>query len=122
MATIREFTIDGDRVMFVNQWRSTRNGFAHDAEFFYNGFSLVKTSCHYINRTWENYTFQSVMLKAIGIAMDEYTERQKRDFKAENGYRKMTAQRKEEFEKMLAKSGEYNKFIRIRDNIRGKVY
>lgn len=122
MSNIREFTINGDHIMFINRFRNTRNGFAHDTEFLYNGVCLVETTCHYINRTWENYAYQTVMLSAIHEAMEACKERCKRNFKALNGYSKMTATRNEEFEKMLSDSKEYQKFIQIRDIIRGRVW
>lgn len=122
MSNIREFSINGDQIIFINRFRNTRNGFAHDTEFVYNGFLLVETTCHYINRTWENYTYQSVMLKAVSIAMETCKERCKRNFKALNGYDKMTAKRNEEFEKLLSTSEEYKKFTQIRDIIRGRVW
>lgn len=44
---------------------STRNGFKHTATLFRNGFSIRKATCHYLNRTWECFTFQSVALKVL---------------------------------------------------------
>ena len=63
--TIREFEINGNKITFVNSSRSTRSGFAHDTTLFINGYQAIENSCHYLNRTWEAYQYQTVMLSAV---------------------------------------------------------
>jgi hypothetical protein len=42
---------------------SSRSGFNHIATLFVNGQERESVKIHYINRTWESYTFESVLKK-----------------------------------------------------------
>ena len=59
----------------------TRYGFRHDARLFINGYEKEKAKCCYYNRTWERFTFESVVLKLIEQT-DLLTEAEKEQFKA----------------------------------------
>jgi hypothetical protein len=59
----------------------TRYGFRHDARLFVNGYEKEKAKCCYYNRTWERFTFESVVLKLIEQT-DYLTEAEKEQFKA----------------------------------------
>ena len=43
----------------------TRYGFRHLAVLYKNGFSVARSKACYYNRTWESYTFQSVVHSVI---------------------------------------------------------
>ena len=45
----------------------TRNGFKHTATLCRNGYQIAKTKICYLNRTWERFTYQSVLKQIIGI-------------------------------------------------------
>jgi hypothetical protein len=75
------FTLNNQRYSIHLTWRKTRNGFAHDSNllkqssgadslFFQIG---KKQSCFYLNRTWESYTYQSVIRKLIHANFEEST-------------------------------------------------
>ncbi len=38
----------------------TRGGFKHTAVLFKNGREVCRATCHYVNRTWEAYPFDTV--------------------------------------------------------------
>ena len=44
---------------------NTRNGFKHECEIAVNGRVVAKTKICYLNRTWEQYEYQSVIYKAV---------------------------------------------------------
>ena len=44
----------------------TRNGFRHLATLHKNGFEVAKTKICYLNRTWEGFAFESILIKIIG--------------------------------------------------------
>lgn len=93
--------INGNEYEFICQFKNTRNGFKHECNLFINDRFETSATCHYYNRTWESYNYQSVMLRAVSILMEEHENFLKDVFKKENGYEKMTAKRKEEFQKVL---------------------
>ena len=106
---IREFTVNGKKVQFANNSRGTRSGFAHDTSFFVNGHLYREATCHYLNRTWERYTFQSVMRKAVYDAREAQENYLKNTYMTAKGYKKLTAKRAEAF-KAYANADEEIKF------------
>ena len=54
----------------VCDWKNTRNGFKHTANLCKNGFSVYQTKVCYVNRTWECFEYETILLKVI----DNYFE------------------------------------------------
>jgi len=46
---------------------NTRNGFKHVATLHKNGYEVSKTKVCYINRTWERFTYETVLNKMIKL-------------------------------------------------------
>lgn len=115
---IRKITVNGKEYEFINQSRDTRSGFAHDTTLFVNGCERVNESCHYLNRTWECYRYQTVMLKAIRTLADWQTERLTNNFKTEKGYAKLTPRRKEELTDILEKDPLLNEYKEVEGQLR----
>ena len=59
------FSIGQNKYKFVCFYASERDGFKHKAVLLLNGAELSKAVCHYCNRTWERYTYQSAMKEAV---------------------------------------------------------
>lgn len=68
------FNLD-DTYSVVCDTKGTRNGFKHTAVLCKNGVLIGETKINYLNRTWERFTYESVLLKII----DLYFEGQDRD-------------------------------------------
>lgn len=86
---------NGDEFTFVCEWRNKRNGFAHDCTVYRGTYEMRKESCHYLNRTWESYTYQSVMRDAMHELINEQKNRGISDYKTQNGVRRMTQEQKD---------------------------
>lgn len=92
--------------------RNTRHGFAHDAKITvmpagtFCGYS-VSAHCYYLNRTWERYTFQTVLMQACHNAMECRADELKPGFMEKNGYKKLTKKRAAEFTETLNNDAEY---------------
>lgn len=99
---IKKFDIDGRHIEFVNESRSTRSGFKHETTMFINGCEHGTNTVHYLNRTWECYPFQTCMRGCVRQLLENRIENLKSDFKFKNGYSKMTAKRKKEFEQWIS--------------------
>ena len=54
-----------DQYSAICEYKSTRNGFKHVAHLMSNGFEVEETKVCYFNRTWEPYTYQTVLSKLI---------------------------------------------------------
>lgn len=44
---------------------NTRNGFKHEVEIKKNGCTIAHAKICYLNRTWERYTYESAIHKAV---------------------------------------------------------
>ena len=95
---LRKFEIEGKEIEFVNESRGTRSGFAHDTTLFVDGYRVAEHTCHYLNRTWESYTYQTVMKCAVSDKIERLTDYLKYRFMEAKGYKKLTAIRRAEFE------------------------
>lgn len=49
----------------VCEYKKTRNGFKHTATLCENGSSIYNTKICYLNRTWESFTYESILNKVI---------------------------------------------------------
>lgn len=45
--------------------KSTRSGFRHEAVLFHRGNQIASAKCHYLNRTWEAYPYESVLYDVV---------------------------------------------------------
>ena len=85
----------------INEFINTRNGFNHKSYLIYEGHEISEYTAHYINRTWEPYTYYSSMYNAIYVLLEQKKENYTINFKNEKGYKKLTKSRKIELEKYL---------------------
>ena len=58
------FNLD-KRFSVVCESVGTRNGFKHVATLCSNGMSVYETKICYLNRTWECFEFETILLKVI---------------------------------------------------------
>jgi hypothetical protein len=92
--TIRKITANGNEYEFVNSSRNTRTGFAHDTTLFKNDREIGRATAIYYNRTWECYTYQTVMQRAINNIIENLYDEFIADFKAENNIKRLTAEKR----------------------------
>ena len=64
---IQYFTakVNGEEITFRCYTTWTRNGFCHTAHYTGWDYSITDSKIGYINRTWERFTSESVLSKAI---------------------------------------------------------
>lgn len=58
-------TVNGQEITFRCHTTDTRNGFCHTAHYCGWDYSLTDTKVSYYNRTWERFTYESVLKRAI---------------------------------------------------------
>lgn len=91
-----------ENLTLVCDSRSTRVGFAHDCNGFINDFQFCdKASIHYYNRTWECYTYQSVILKYLNECLEFIYNRTKENYKYVNKLSRVTPKSKNEIWKLF---------------------
>ena len=114
----RKFVIDDKEILFVNNWRGNRSGFVHETELFIDGRKTAAARCQYYNRTWESYEYQSVMRNAAYNARDRIIERERYQFMDNNGYKRLTAARKAEFDESIKNNEAINFYNKILEALR----
>lgn len=67
------FNLPNDYMVICNS-KNTRSGFKHEATLCHNGREIHSTEIRYLNRTWERFTFESVLLKVISQGIDLHPE------------------------------------------------
>ena len=96
---IKRIKVNNNEYVFINNFVSNRSGFRHETRLFKNDYEIGKYSCQYYNRTWESYTYQSVMLGCVNSIIEE----RKRDFvdsyKRENNITRLLKSKREIVEK-----------------------
>lgn len=112
---IHKLNIDGQEITFLNSWRGTGSGFMHETELYINDWQASTARCYYINRTWERYSYQSVMLEAVHQLQEKETEREKAYFLQANGYKNMMKHRKAAFMEYLANNEELAFYKKIEE-------
>ena len=54
-----------DNTEIVCEWKKTRNAFKHEAVLLVGGKEVDRTKINYLNRTWEQFDFESVLQKLL---------------------------------------------------------
>ena len=115
---LRQLSIEGKEIVFVNTWRGTRSGFMHETELYINGWAATAAKCHYINRTWERYSYQSVLLQAVHNLQEEEIGREKQLFRNLMGIKNIMPRHKELFSEHLETSRILSLYKKIEEALR----
>ena len=119
---IVKMNVMGKEIMFVCQFRNTRNGFAHDAHMFINGLELSDATCHYLNRTWESWNYQSVCLECCSNRIKFLEGRLKDDYKRNRGISRMTAKHTEALSEIIKTDKDIALLKAIKKNLNDNQY
>ena len=57
--------VNGEEIEFRCHTTDTRNGFCHTAHYVGWDYSLTDSKVSYLNRTWERFTYETVLKRAI---------------------------------------------------------
>ncbi len=101
---------------FICAYRSNRSGFVHECEL-HIGAQVFDSKCQYYNRTWECYTYQSVMINALYNYSDYVKSHLKERFLSEKGYKRMTPALKEEFERLCIDNQQLRDIAQVRNEL-----
>lgn len=100
-------TIGENTYTFVCEFLDSRDGFSHACELRKNGRRINYNRVHYLNRTWEAYRYQSVMLGCVRNELDYIMDEAKADYKKAHNLSRLVGKRKEEVETATKNSKEY---------------
>lgn len=88
---------------FICSSRNTRNGFAHHATLIIDGGNgcNLENDCFYYNRTWERYTYQTVMAGLVRKQIEFLIDWRKEEYMRDREYKRMTQKRRDDFARWL---------------------
>lgn len=114
-------TVDDEDIMFFNRYSDSRSGFSHYSEVEIDGITGSHT-CHYLNRTWESYPYQSAMRGAVNVLIDYREEQIKEQFRQDNNIKRISDKRKTELNQKYNTDEKLiflNKLLKAVDEYRG---
>ena len=115
---LHRLSIDGKEIIFINTWRGTGSGFLHETELYIDGWAATAATCHYINRTWERYSYQSVMLEAVHNLQQQETEREKGRFRQQHGLKNIMERHRAALADALANNKELSFYKKLEEALR----
>lgn len=92
----KSFIIGDVNFEFISRHENTRNGFRHLSELSMNGRRISEAKCTYLNRAWESYEFQSVMLECVDSHVESLKASALDSYKLTNNVSRIASKKKEE--------------------------
>lgn len=99
---------------FVNRFINSRDGFTHESELFENGILIGRSRVHYLNRTWEKYTYQNAMKAAVYNAISEIRNEIISDYKKQKNIKRLKTSVKEE---LFSRSEDLKKLYKLHKSL-----
>ena len=94
----------------VAQSYENSHNWGHKAELLLNNYyTLANTKIVYINRTWERYQYQSVILKVLRNYIDYLIEDYINDYKTQNSIKRLNHNLREELTRQAKLTTLYEK-------------
>lgn len=103
MSNLKEITVNGKKVVFVNRSENTNYGFRHISEMFIDGISISEGIRQYYNRTWERYEYQSAMQTAVYNLINENRKTMEHSYRLKNSIKRMTKKHSDILESIFIK-------------------
>ncbi len=101
---------------FICAYRSNRSGFVHECELHIGG-QIFSSKCQYHNRTWECYTYQTVMIDALYNYSHYAKSALKERFLKEKSKQRMSPVLKEEFERLCMDNQQLRDIATVRSEL-----
>lgn len=118
-----EKKIGDNTYTFQCEYVDSRDGFSHVCKLYKNDYTLLNSARrHYINRTWEAYTYQSVMLDCVRNEMDYIMQNAIDEYKKEHNLVRLKGSRKESVVEAVKNSKEYAEMNMLYDMVYKSKY
>ena len=116
---IKRYIINENEYSFVCEGWSNSNGWGHRVVLIKNMYTMCEAKIRYINRTWENYQFQSCMLKAIYIVKEKYQLLELECYREKTGKKRLKEAEKQE---VYANCKQLQELEELEKKVRGRVW
>lgn len=116
---IKKFLVGSNEYSFKCEGWSNSRAWGHRVVLIKNMYTMCEAKMTYINRTWENYEFQSCMLHAISIVEKKKQELELEYYKAKTGRKKLREAEKQE---IYANCEELKELKELKTRVRGRIW
>jgi hypothetical protein len=110
--------IDGKTYEFENRFASNRNGFSHHTTLTVGHSQTYEATCHYINRTWEKYTYQSSMMSAVAQLQTALVDRAIRNWKVDHNWARFGKNQKQALVEEVSTTPAYKEAEKVMEALR----
>ena len=110
---IREISLNGNKYLFVNEFKYNSRGFVHKTVLLKNGIEISRNTSQYYNRTWESYEFASSMKSCVWKLLEEHKKDFIRIYKKMNNIKRLSGNKKEECMELLKQDLEYIELYKL---------
>lgn len=116
---IKKFKINENEYTFVCEGWSNSRSWGHRVVLIKNMYTMCEAKIRYYNRTWENYEFQTCMLKAIRIAEEHKQALELEYYKAKTGRKRL---REAEKEDIYNNCDQLKELQELKTRVRGRIW
>ena len=117
---MKAITING--YTFQCKYNLTRSGFSHVCTLIKDGELLSEAKSNYLNRTWERYTYQSVMREAVWKLIIQKEKDFLNEYKKEKGLGILSKDRKREVLAIFYSQPEIKELEELIKNLNDNIY
>ena len=115
-------TISVNGYTFQCRYNSSRSGILHTSSLIKEGELLSEAKASYLNRTWESYTYQSVMREAVWKLIIQKEKEFLDEYKKENGLSRLSKDRKREALSIFYSQPEIKELEELTKNLNDNFY
>lgn len=116
---IKKFKINENEYTFVCEGWSNSNGWGHRVNLLRNNYEIAEARIRYYNRTWENYEFQTCMLKAIRIVEEHKQASELEYYKQKTGRKRLKEAEKQE---IYSNCEELKELKELKTKVKGRIW
>ena len=103
---------------FINEYGGTRNGFYHKTILKdKNGNEIAENKINYLNRTWESYTFRTVMQNCVYTLIENKFVDFLRLAKEKYGIKRLSKEKKEQAREVFENLTEIKELQEVYNNL-----
>ena len=115
-------TIKIKNFTFICISKNTRNGFKHEAQMLINDTFVLEATQHWVNRTWESFTYQSTIRNCVQNYIAQIEYRIETNYRNQNNVIRKTKKHSEKLNELFNQNAEIKEAKKILKLIQTNIY
>ena len=113
--------ISGARFEAICNYWEDSHAWGHKVELYEDGRPVAFKRVRYYNCTWETYIYQNAILCAIDKLLFSAKVKCLAAFKSEREYKRLTTERRREFDEYMTHCDELQKYIQLYNHFKQRI-